>query len=492
MGPPEIRYLQRDGKDFAYQVVGRGAQNAINVLEMATHLDLLWADPSWGQQWARFEDLWRVALFQARGVGLSEPVDRLPTLEERAGDIEAVMNAAGMRSAIVYSTFTSAASVLVFAATRPDRVQSLVLLDPLVSGPLAIDPDMTGWAPGEAEAFAAGWLRAAELWGSGESLRAWDPAIVSPRTLRQMGLLERTGVSPAGARAYTRAALETDVSRIASQVRVSTHVLHMPTGTMPEAVARHVADLLPAGEFHALPSNEPGMSLGETIVPIFEHVITMFAGRASLASDRLVATVLFEDVVGSTEIVTRVGDARWRELRVRRDRLRDICVEQHGGDVVSTAGDGSMCVFPGPAAAVRCAVGLHEHAQELGLQLRVGVHTGECERIGNDLAGLAVHIAARIGAAADPGETLVSRAVSDLAVGSHLRFRTKGGHRLKGVPGSWELLAVLSGETARAATASTAPTPRAGDRIVVAAARRVPRLLRALGRLDQARARRQA
>jgi pimeloyl-ACP methyl ester carboxylesterase len=165
MGPPEIRYLQRDGKDFAYQVVGRGAQNAINVLEMATHLDLLWADPSWGQQWARFEDLWRVALFQSRGVGLSEPVDRVPTLEEQAGDIEAVMDAAGMRSAIVYSTFTSAASVLVFAATRPDRVQSLALLDPLVSGPFAHDPDLTGWGPGEAEAFTEGWLRAAELWG---------------------------------------------------------------------------------------------------------------------------------------------------------------------------------------------------------------------------------------------------------------------------------------------------------------------------------------
>jgi class 3 adenylate cyclase/pimeloyl-ACP methyl ester carboxylesterase len=491
MGPPEIRYLQRDGKDFAYQVVGRGAQNAINVLEMATHLDLLWADPSWGQQWARFEDLWRVALFQARGVGLSEPVDRLPTLEQQAGDIEAVMDAAGMPSAIVYSTFTSAASVLMFAASRPDRVEALVLLDPLVSGPLASDPDLTGWAPGEAEAFTEGWLRAGELWGSGESLRAWDPVIVSPRTLRQMGLLERTGISPAGARAYTEAALRIDVSRIVSEVRVPVHVLHMPTGTMPEAVARHVAELLPSGEFHALAPSEHGMSLGETIVPIFEHVITMFAGHAVVRSDRRLATVLFEDVVGSTEIVTRMGDAKWRNLRVRRDRLRDTCVEEHGGEVISTAGDGSMSIFPGPAAAVRCAARLHERARTLDLQLRVGIHTGECERVGNDLAGLAVHIASRIATAADPGETLVSRAVSDLAAGSGLSFRPKGAHRLKGVSESWDLLTALPIGTAHQSTALTAAAPRAADRMMVATARRSPRLLRALGRLDQARARRQ-
>jgi hypothetical protein len=146
-----------------------------------------------------------------------------------------------------------------------------------------------------------------------------------------MGLLERTGISPAGARAYTEAALRIDVSRIVSEVRVPVHVLHMPTGTMPEAVARHVAELLPSAEFRALAPSEHGMSLGETIVPIFEHVITMFAGHAVVGSDRRLATVLFEDVVGSTEIVTRMGDAKWRNLRVRRDRLRDICVEEHGG-----------------------------------------------------------------------------------------------------------------------------------------------------------------
>jgi class 3 adenylate cyclase len=198
---------------------------------------------------------------------------------------------------------------------------------------------------------------------------------------------------------------------------------------------------------------------------------------------------MFEDVVGSTTLVSRIGDDAWGELLVRRERLVLACVEEHGGRVVSTAGDGSMCTLPGPEVAVRCAERLHELMRSLELQLRVGIHTGECIRIGDELAGLAVHIAARIGAAATSGETLVSRTVSDLVAGSGLDFASRGVHQLKGVPGDWELLATTGSATTPRVPAQP-PEPRLGDRLIVTTARRAPRLLTALNRLDSALSRR--
>jgi class 3 adenylate cyclase len=230
------------------------------------------------------------------------------------------------------------------------------------------------------------------------------------------------------------------------------------------------------------------MSWGESLAPVWEHNAELVSGRATTLSDRLLATVMFEDVVGSTTLISQIGDDAWGELRVRRDRLVLDCVEEHGGRVVQTAGDGSMCTLPGPAVAVRCAERLHEVMRSLDLRLRVGIHTGECERIGNELAGLAVHIAARIGAAATPGETLVSRTVSDLVAGSGLDFASRGIHQLKGVPGDWELLA-SKGRATTPRVPAPAPEPRLGDRLIVTTARRAPRLLTALNRLDSALAR---
>jgi class 3 adenylate cyclase len=276
-----------------------------------------------------------------------------------------------------------------------------------------------------------------------------------------------------------------DVSRIAAQVQCPVRVLHMPTNRLPEAVSRHAAELFPKGELRVLRPTQPGMSWGESLAPVWEHNAELVSGRVTTSSDRLLATVMFEDVVGSTTLVARIGDNAWGELRVRRDRLVLDCVEEHGGRVVSTAGDGSMCTLPGPAIAIRCAERLHELLHPLDLQLRVGIHTGECERIGNELSGLAIHIAARIGAAATAGETLVSRTVSDLVAGSGLNFASRGIHQLKGVPGDWELLATTS-STTTPRVPTQPPEPRLGDRLIVTTARRAPRLLTALNRLDSA------
>jgi class 3 adenylate cyclase/pimeloyl-ACP methyl ester carboxylesterase len=489
--PPEIRYVDCDGRDLAYQVVGTGSSGVVCILELSTHLDLLWTDPAWSNQFERFGSLWRAALFQLRGVGLSEPVDRRPTLEEQASDILAVMDAAGIERAVVFTAFSTSAGAIVFAASHPERVEALLMLDPLVSGPLSADPDLTGWEPGEARAYMDRWFEVADRWGSGGVVDVWDPALASPRAYRQVGLLERTSASRPVARAYIQAAMRADVSSVAVHVHAPAHVLHMPTNPLPEAVARHTADLFPSGELHIVRSTQPGMSWGESFVVFFEYVVELLSGRPASPSDRLLATVMFEDVVGSTMLVAEIGDDAWRELRLKRDRLVTNCVEEHAGWIISTAGDGSMCTFPGPAFALRCAEQLHEAVRPLGILLRIGIHTGECERIGNDLAGLAVHIAARIGANAAPGQTLVSRTVADLVTGSELRLDSEGIHKLSGVPGSWELLAAATSAAGPARPAEP-PAPRLTDRAVVLAARRVPQLVSAVSRLEQARARRRA
>ena len=233
------------------------------------------------------------------------------------------------------------------------------------------------------------------------------------------------------------------------------------------------------------------MSLGESFAVVWEHNTELVSGQATPASDRLVATVMFEDVVGSTTLISEIGDDAWGKLRVRRNRLVRDCVEDNGGRVIDLAGDGSMSMLPGPAAAIRCAERLHDVVRPLELDLRVGIHTGECERIGDQLSGMAVHVAARVLAAAAPGETLVSRAVSDLVAGSGVNFSSRGVHQLKGVPGGWELLAPTDSTPVQAGLLQR-PEPRLSDRLIVAAARHAPRVLTGLNRLEAARSRRRS
>jgi class 3 adenylate cyclase/pimeloyl-ACP methyl ester carboxylesterase len=487
--PPEVQYVSCGGRDLAYAVVGSGTAGFVRCLDIGAHLDLMWTDPAWSQQSERFGEAWCAPFFQMRGIGQSEPVERLPTLEEQAQDIATVMDAVGLDRAWVYGVGATAPGAVVFAATHPDRVDGLVLLVPFLSAPLADDPDLTGWQPGAARRWAEAWLERADSWGNGAMVDVWDPVIASPRVYRQAALLERTSASRAVAKAYIEAALRTDVSRIAPQVQCPVRVLHMPTNTLPEPVSRHAAQLFPAGELHVLRPSEPGMSFGESFVPVWEHNAELVTGRAAPPSDRRMATVMFEDVVGSTKLISEIGDDAWGRLSVQRERLVRDCVEDHGGQVIHTAGDGSMCTLPGPAAAIRCAEQLHEVVRSLELELRVGIHTGECERIGDDLAGMAVHVAARIGAAAAPGETLVSRTVSDLVASSGVNFATRGTHELKGVPGDWDLLAA-TGSTPEPSAPARPPKPRLSDRLIVTAARRMPRVLSAVNRLDSARSRR--
>lgn len=214
--PPEIRYVSCGGRELAYEVVGSGTAGFVVCLDIPAHLDLMWTDPAWGQQVDRFGAVWRAAFFQMRGIGQSEPVERLPTLEEQAADIATVMNAVGLPRAQIFGAGATAPGAVMFAAAHPDRVDGLVLLCPFLSGPLADDPDLSGWEPGAARRWAEWWLENADRWGSGVSVDGWDPAIASPRVYRQAALLERTAASRPVAKAYIEAAMRTDVSRIAT------------------------------------------------------------------------------------------------------------------------------------------------------------------------------------------------------------------------------------------------------------------------------------
>jgi class 3 adenylate cyclase len=262
-------------------------------------------------------------------------------------------------------------------------------------------------------------------------------------------------------------------------------VLTTPDGVQPVAFGRHVADLLPNSEFHLLPPSTAAHSFAEFFGPAVDHVERLVAGGRSVPSgERVLATVMFTDIVGSTELAAELGDHDWRGLLSRHGQLLREHLDAAGGRLVDTAGDGSLSIFDGPARAIRCGVALtSEVRRELGVELRVGLHTGECERIGDDIAGIAVHIGARVGALAGAGEVWVSRTVRDLVAGSGIEFVSRGQHSLKGVPGEWELFSVASGSTAPVAVVAQPPELRPADRVLLRVARRAPRVLRAAGRI---------
>jgi class 3 adenylate cyclase len=284
-------------------------------------------------------------------------------------------------------------------------------------------------------------------------------------------------------RAVSQAALAIDLRDVLSSIRVPTVVVAREGGFQPRAVPEHVAELIPTAEFDWQPEPSADDGLEGFMAPFVDAVERMVTGgRATSRSHRILATVLFTDIVGSTELAGMIGDRRWRELLDRHESLLRERVTESGGRVVKMIGDGSLSVFDGPARAIACAHEFVDAARELDVEVRAGLHTGECERVEDDLAGLAVHIGARVGALAGAGEVLVSRTVKDLVIGSGFAFDARGTHELKGVPGSWELFALSDARTPTVSIAPQQPEVRAADRIVLATARRAPGLLRVAGR----------
>lgn len=452
-----------------------------------SHLDLMWVDPGYMQVLRRLGSFARVVVFDPRGMGLSDPVDHVPTLEEGADDIEAVMDAAEVRRAVLFASVSSCPSAALFAAGAPNRVQGLVLLMPYAQGSRAGGGPETivGWDERMATSMAA-WDEAIEHhWGEGRTLTIGAPGLArGERLQRSWGMLERASASPAMIRAITRAAEEADTRDVLRAIQVPTTVLAPRDGYQPEAIPRHVAELVPNSDFHLLPAPSEADGLEAFFRPVADHIERVVTGGQTAGrTDRILATIMFTDIVGSTVRATELGDARWRVLLDRHDDLVRGHAEAAGGRVVKMTGDGSLSIFDGPARAIRCGQAFASAVRDLEVEVRVGLHTGECEVVEDDVAGLAVHIAERVCAAAAAGEVTVSRTVRDLVAGSGIELRGRGEHELKGVPDKWELFAAAGGDSDPIHVQPEAPPTHPADRVVLATARRAPGLLRLMGRI---------
>jgi class 3 adenylate cyclase len=425
----------------AYQVVGDGPRDLVLVQGGLSHLDFSWSDPAYSRFLRRLADFSRLILFDKRGMGLSDPMPTAPTVEERMEDIRVVMDAVGSEHAALFGFSEGGPSSVMFAATYPERVDALV-----VYGSFGVTPagdDDSKLVPSiPRQEWMDAWPEVIENWGEGRSLRLFAPGIeATPARLARWGAFERAAASPSMMRAVVGVATQADVTGVLDTITTPTLVIHRTGDFLPIEGARLMADLIPGARFVELPGSDHIPSLGdaEALVDLIEEFIT--GSRRAPEPDRVLSTVLFTDIVGSTETAARLGDRRWRELLEEHDRAMRTAIDRFQGRAVKQTGDGFLATFDGPARAVRCAQSAISEVDEVGLPIRAGVHTGECELIGDDVGGIAVHIGARVAALADAREVLVSSTVKDLVVGSGLEFEDRGAHALKGVPGEWRVYA---------------------------------------------------
>ena len=444
MTTPQIRYAAGSGVEIAYQVLGEAPLDLVWVAGAITHLDVLWEHPGYRHFCEQLASFSRLILFDKRGMGLSERT-RVGTLEERMDDVRAVMDAAGSERAALMGVSEGGPMSILFAATHPERTQALLLIGAEVKEETTEDWPWGDWTRDELEQ-ALGEI--GNRWGKGLAaplLFADDP---DPEAMqRWLGRLQTSGMTPRDAEAFMRMAFEIDVRDVVSSIHVPTLVVHRSGDTVVDVEhGRFLAANIPGAHYVELPGrvHVPWSSVGgDQILAEIREFLT--GVREAPEPDRVLATVLFTDIVGSTERASELGDRRWRELLDAHNSAVRRQLERFRGREIDTAGDGFLASFDGPARAIRCGGAAIAAVRELGLEIRAGVHTGECEVAGDGLAGIAVHIGARVAAQAGAGEVLVSSTVRDLVAGSGLDFEDRGSAELKGVPGEWRLYALSAG-----------------------------------------------
>ena len=490
---PKTQYAKYGDLNIAYQVVGEGDVDIVLVPSFVSHIEFLWGHPAVKSFFDRVASFARLVIFDKTGTGLSDPVTRVPTLEDRAGEVEAVMDAAGMERAAIFGLSEGGTAAIFFSVTRRPRVTGLVLFGTYAYGNLASPP------PGIADDERPDDAQIARLqkfmghvlndWGEGKALKELLP---NQGDESQHGLIERLSASPSMARATFESGTRLDVTHVLESVEVPTLIVHAKDDLVPIQNARLIARRIPGARLLEVDGidHAPWFSSPEEIVGEIEELLT--GTRHGPEPTRVLATVLFTDICGSTERAAELGDARWRALLERHDELTRRHVGEAGGTAVKSTGDGHLATFAGPAAAIRCTEAIRNALAREGVDIRAGLHAGEVEQIGDDIGGLGVHIAARVCAHAEPGDVLVSRTIRDLVVGSGLAFETRGVHELKGVPGEWELLAVVHPGSDQATADPVAQLevqgPRSAqrptDRVVAALARRAPGAIRTAIRAD--------
>jgi pimeloyl-ACP methyl ester carboxylesterase len=442
MTPPPVKYARSDGKHIAYQTVGNGPIDLLLVHGWVSHLELNWDEPSITRFLERLAGFSRLILFDKRGTGLSDRVaeNELPTLEQRMEDVRAVLDAVGSRRTALMGISEGGPMCALFAATYPERTRALVMCGSYARW---IRDDDCPWAMTreQHEAAAGAFERG---WGTPVGFKTIAPTSSADERYRNWwARYLRMGASPGAGVALYRMNIEIDIRGLLPSIRVPTLLLHRAGDRLISVEAsRYMARRIPGARLVELAGDDHLVFLGDSETVLGEIQEFLTGARSPAAPDTMLATVMFVDIVGSTERAAALGDARWRDLLAAFHQAVRQELERQRGRLIDTAGDGAFASFDGAARAIRCASAIRDRAATLGVAVRAGLHTGECEMAGDKLAGVAVHIGARVAAAARPGEVVVSGTTKDLVAGAGLRFADRGAHALKGVPGEWRLFAV--------------------------------------------------
>jgi pimeloyl-ACP methyl ester carboxylesterase len=428
---PETRYALSGDVNVAYQVMGDGPVDIIIVPGFISHIEFRHELPGYTASLRRLSSFARVVAFDKRGQGLSDRVSDAPSLEQRMDDVRAIMDAIGSQRATLFGHSEGCAMSALFAATYPERVSRLIMFG--------------GYMTRRDVNIAEILEQRMKFWGTGAILKRIAPSLAAdPAGVAQFAKFERLSASPGAVKAFTMLNSQIDVSSILPAVRVPTLVLHNQGDVqVPVEHGRELAACIPGAKLIEYPGGDHIFTTGDVEAALgdIEEFITGHRESSSSDFERVLATVLFTDIVDSTRSAATMGDQAWRRLLDSHDQLAIQTIEKHRGTLVKSTGDGILATFDGPGRAVRCALAFGTASRQIGLPLRAGLHTGEIEIRGRDIGGIAVHAAARVMAQSQPSEVLVSRVVTDLVAGAGLKFAERGSHELKGLPGRWDLFA---------------------------------------------------
>lgn len=437
---PETKYARAGDAHIAYQVFGQGETDLVWMPHWATHLELLWEDPLSAAFLQGLASFSRVIMFDKRGVGLSDPVALAAplTVESWTEDLSAVLDAVGSQRAVVAASDMAGFIAVLFAATHPDRTTALVLVNATArvrrarDYPIGVPDHLADWL---VAAYDDGWGAAAPTLG------IMDPSVADNEGyLAWASRYQRATASPGTIGPMVRMVLDTDVRAVLPAIRVPTLVLHRADDAYVRADhGRYLADHIPGARYVELPGADHTPELGDADAIVAQMQSFLTGDWPITAPDRVLTTVVFTDIVGSTARAAELGDRRWKELLDAYDRFVLRQLDRFRGRQVKSTGDGTLATVDGPRRAIACAVAIRDGVRALGLEVRAGLHAGEVELHGDDLAGIAVHLAERVCSSAKPSEVLVTRTVVDLVAGSGITFEDRGEHELKGVPGAWRL-----------------------------------------------------